>query len=69
MSSVAVIDYGMGNLHSIKKALQHASSSVDVQIVSDVIIKHDVSAMMSLRGQMNYQIIIPLLITLADKGP
>ena len=35
MSSVAVIDYGMGNLHSIEKALQHASSEVDVQIVSD----------------------------------
>lgn len=36
MSSVAVIDYGMGNLHSIEKALQHASPEVDVQIVSDV---------------------------------
>ncbi len=36
MSSVAVIDYGMGNLHSIEKALQHASPDVDVQIVSDV---------------------------------
>ncbi|MCF6250286.1 MAG: imidazole glycerol phosphate synthase subunit HisH [Methylococcaceae bacterium] len=35
MSSVAVIDYGMGNLHSIEKALQHASPHVDVQIVSD----------------------------------
>lgn len=35
MSSVAVIDYGMGNLHSIAKALQHADSSVTVQIVSD----------------------------------
>lgn len=35
MSSVAVIDYGMGNLHSIEKALQHASPNVDVQIVSD----------------------------------
>ncbi len=36
MSSVAVIDYGMGNLHSIEKALQHASPEVDVKIVSDV---------------------------------
>jgi glutamine amidotransferase len=36
MSSVAIIDYGMGNLHSIKKALQHASKVVDVQIVSDI---------------------------------
>ena len=35
MSSVAVIDYGMGNLHSIEKALQHASSEIDVQIISD----------------------------------
>ncbi|MBT9097236.1 imidazole glycerol phosphate synthase subunit HisH [Methylovulum psychrotolerans] len=34
MSSVAVIDYGMGNLHSIAKALQHADPSVDVQISS-----------------------------------
>lgn len=35
MSSVAVIDYGMGNLHSIAKALQHANPSVDVRVVSD----------------------------------
>jgi len=35
MSSVAVIDYGMGNLHSIAKALQHADPEVDVRVVSD----------------------------------
>lgn len=35
MSSVAVIDYGMGNLHSIAKALQHADGAVDVQITAD----------------------------------
>jgi len=35
MSSVAVIDYGMGNLHSIAKALQHAAPVVDVRVVSD----------------------------------
>lgn len=35
MSSVAVIDYGMGNLHSIAKALQHAAPGVDVQVVAD----------------------------------
>jgi len=34
MSSVAVIDYGMGNLHSIAKALQHAGSACDVRVVS-----------------------------------
>ncbi len=35
MSSVAVIDYGMGNLHSIGKALQYTSPEVNVQIVSN----------------------------------
>lgn len=35
MSSVAVIDYGMGNLHSIAKALQHiAPASVAVKVSS-----------------------------------
>ena len=34
MSSVAVIDYGMGYLHSIAKALQHAGSACDVRVVS-----------------------------------
>jgi len=38
MSSVAVIDYGMGNLHSIEKALQHADPEVDVQITSDEVV-------------------------------
>jgi len=43
MSSVAVIDYGMGNLHSIAKALQHAAPDVDVHIVSeaDAIVRAD----------------------------
>ncbi len=35
MSSVAVIDYGMGNLHSIVKALQHAAPEAEVVCVSD----------------------------------
>ncbi|MFU8787425.1 MAG: imidazole glycerol phosphate synthase subunit HisH [Methylobacter sp.] len=35
MSTVAVIDYGMGNLHSIVKALQHAAPDVNVICVSD----------------------------------
>ncbi len=35
MSSVAVIDYGMGNLHSIAKALQHADGGVSVTISAD----------------------------------
>lgn len=35
MSSVAVIDYGMGNLHSIVKALQHAAPKIEVRCTSD----------------------------------
>ncbi len=34
MSSVAVIDYGMGNLHSITKALQHVAPTTDVLVTS-----------------------------------
>ncbi|HHZ69771.1 MAG TPA: imidazole glycerol phosphate synthase subunit HisH [Methylococcaceae bacterium] len=35
MSSVAVIDYGMGNLHSISKALQYAEPDVNVLLTAD----------------------------------
>ncbi|MEY4767490.1 MAG: imidazole glycerol phosphate synthase subunit HisH [Pseudomonadota bacterium] len=36
MSTIAIIDYGMGNLHSISKALQHvADSNIDIQITSN----------------------------------
>jgi glutamine amidotransferase len=35
MTSVAVIDYGMGNLHSIGKALQYALPQADVLITAD----------------------------------
>ena len=33
--TVAVIDYGMGNLHSIAKALEHADTSVRVEVTAD----------------------------------
>lgn len=35
MSSVAIIDYGMGNLHSIAKAVQHANNQVTVMVTAD----------------------------------
>jgi imidazole glycerol-phosphate synthase subunit HisH len=35
MSKVVVIDYGMGNLHSIAKALQHTSTRSTVEVSSD----------------------------------
>ncbi|MGR8935437.1 MAG: imidazole glycerol phosphate synthase subunit HisH [Gammaproteobacteria bacterium] len=44
MSSVAVIDYGMGNLHSIAKALQHvapAATRINVTSASAEILRAD----------------------------
>lgn len=34
-SSVAIIDYGMGNLHSVASALTHVSPDSDVQVTAD----------------------------------
>lgn len=34
-SSIAIIDYGMGNLHSVASALAHVSPDSDIRIVSD----------------------------------
>lgn len=34
-SSVAVIDYGMGNLHSASKALSHEQPNVEVRVTAD----------------------------------
>ena len=35
MTDVAVIDYGMGNLHSVAKAIDHVGPGVEVAITSD----------------------------------
>ncbi|VAX12092.1 Imidazole glycerol phosphate synthase amidotransferase subunit [hydrothermal vent metagenome] len=35
MNRVAVIDYGMGNLHSVAKALEHVSDKVDVIVTAE----------------------------------
>ena len=35
MSSVAVIDYGMGNLHSVSKALEKVGNGVEIHVTSD----------------------------------
>ncbi len=35
MSTVAVIDYGMGNLHSVAKALEQVQPGVQVRVTSD----------------------------------
>ncbi len=35
MSTIAIIDYGMGNLHSIAKAVEHVAENTRVQISDD----------------------------------
>lgn len=35
MNKVAIIDYGMGNLHSVAKALEHCGKDVSVTVSSD----------------------------------
>ena len=35
MTSIAVIDYGMGNLRSVSKALEHVAPGARVQVTSD----------------------------------
>ncbi len=35
MSSIAVIDYGMGNLHSVAKALEYVAPGVEVRVTAD----------------------------------
>jgi glutamine amidotransferase len=40
MSSIAVIDYGMGNLRSVSKALEHVAPDAQVHVTSDSEIVH-----------------------------
>lgn len=40
MSTVAVIDYGMGNLHSVAKALEHVAPDARVEVTSDPVAIH-----------------------------
>ena len=35
MTKIAVIDYGMGNLHSVSKALEEVSSTEEIIVTSD----------------------------------
>jgi imidazole glycerol-phosphate synthase subunit HisH len=41
MSSIAIIDYGMGNLRSVSKALEHVASGDEIRITSDVNVIRD----------------------------
>lgn len=61
MSSVAVIDYGMGNLHSVAKALEKVGEDVDIKVTSDAetilsadrVVLPGVGAMRDCMGEIN----------------
>ena len=38
MSTIAVIDYGMGNLRSVSKAIEYVSDGAQVQVTSDPVV-------------------------------
>lgn len=40
-TTVAVIDYGMGNLHSVASALQHVAADAHIQVTSDLDVLRD----------------------------
>lgn len=77
MSSVAVIDYGMGNLHSIAKALQCADPDVQVAVTSDPqamrradrVVLPGVGAMRDCMAALNGLGLIPVLRELAETKP
>jgi glutamine amidotransferase len=35
MNSIVVVDYGMGNLRSVAKALEHVAPQAEVQVSAD----------------------------------
>ena len=35
MTSIAVVDYGMGNLRSVSKAVEHVAPNAEVKVTSD----------------------------------
>lgn len=77
MSSVAIIDYGMGNLHSIAKAIQHADAGVSVSVTDDreAILRADrvvfpgVGAIRDCMRALNERGLVPVLEEAAAEKP
>ena len=61
MTSVAVIDYGMGNLHSVAKALEKVGEGVEIKVTADAqtilaadrVVLPGVGAMRDCMGEIN----------------
>ena len=70
MSIIAVIDYGMGNLRSVSKAIEHVAPGVDVRVTDDPSVVRDADrvvfpgqgampdCMRELRGRGLYQAVM-----------
>ncbi len=77
MSTVAVIDYGMGNLHSIGKALQHADPKTQVVVTSDPVhirnadrvVFPGVGAIRDCMAALHHLNLVPLLAELSVTKP
>ncbi len=77
MSTVAVIDYGMGNLHSIGKALQHADPTTRVLVTSepgqlqsaDRVVFPGVGSIRDCMAALHELKLIPLLAELSTTKP
>lgn len=78
MTKIAVIDYGMGNLHSVAKALEHAATKpVDIQVTADPKLIHGadkvllpgVGAMRDCMGEMQRLDLIGLIQESAQQKP
>lgn len=77
MFSVAVIDYGMGNLHSIAKALEHASEHSRVEITAepakilaaDRVVFPGVGAMRDCMAELKRQQLMAVVIEAAQTRP
>ena len=77
MSSVAVIDYGMGNLHSIAKALQHANPDARVAVTqnpasilaADRVVFPGVGALADCMGHLTARGLLPVIREAAATRP
>lgn len=77
MDTVAVIDYGMGNLHSVAKALEHAggktrvivSSSADEIVKADRVVLPGVGAMRDCIGEIQRRGLEEVIRGVAETKP
>ncbi|MFO8023517.1 imidazole glycerol phosphate synthase subunit HisH [Thiohalophilus sp.] len=76
MSTVAVIDYGMGNLHSVSKALEKADPARQVQVTADPeqilgadhVILPGVGAIRDCMAEIRRLELEPVILQVAEQG-